>query len=113
MIHGVPRDGIATDIISGIQTRRSMQARRSLDPHRMSIGSAGYGRASDRDGLIRAYDEEESTGFGLTDLAEDSDDIDAPPLSANGKANGNGNGNGSAKRSFSEPIETPRRPSPR
>lgn len=79
------------------------------------MGSAGYARASDRDGLIRAYDEEESTGFGLTDLAEDSDDIDAPPLSANGKANGNGNGNGhgTAKRSFSEPIETPRRPSPR
>jgi len=77
------------------------------------MGSAGYGRSSDRDGLIRAYDEEENTGFGLTDLAEDSDDIDAPPRSANGKANGNGNGNGSAKRSFSELIETPRKTSPR
>jgi len=113
MINGVPRDGIATDIISGIQTRRSMQARRSLDPHRLSMGSAGYGRSSDREGLIRAYDEEESTGFGLTDLAEDSDDEDAAPPRANGKANGNGNGNGSAKRSFSEPIETPRKSSSR
>ena len=111
---GSPRDGIATDIVSGIQTRRSMQSRRSMDPHRMSVGSNGYSRAGDREGLIRAYDEEENTGFGLTDLTEDSDE-DAPLKSANGNANGNavGNGSASAKRSFSEPIETPRKPSPR
>jgi hypothetical protein len=72
MIHGAPYDGIATDIVSGIQTRRSMQARRSLDPHRMSMGSDGYA-TSDRDGLMRGYDEEENAGFGLTDLASDSD----------------------------------------
>jgi len=107
MMNGEPRDGIATDIISSIQTRRSMQARRSLDPHRLSLGSA-YGRAGDREGLIRAYDEEENTGFGLTDLAEDSDDDATLPLTPtlNGKANGNGNGN--TKRSFSEPLERPR-----
>lgn len=108
MINGANHDGIATDPLSGIQTRRSMQARRSLDPHRMSMGSNGFGRGGDREGLIHAYDEEESNvGFGLTDLAEDSDD-DAPPLSAktpNGKMNGNGNGN---KRSFSEPMESER-----
>lgn len=100
MINGANHDGIATDPISGIQTRRSMQARRSLDPHRMSMGSNGFGRG-DREGLIHAYDEEENNaGFGLTDLATDSDD-DAPPPSAktpNGKMNGN-------KRSFSEPLE--------
>jgi len=112
MINGVTQDGIATDIISGIQTRRSMQARRSLDPHRLSIGSAGYRRSEDREGLIRAYDEEESTGFGLTDLAEDSDD-DPPPRSTNGKANGSGNRNVDSKRSFSEPMERPRKSSPR
>jgi hypothetical protein len=110
MINGAAHDGIATDPISGIQTRRSMQARRSLDPHRMSMGSNGFGRGSDREGLIHAYDEEENNaGFGLTDLTEDSDD-DAPPKSANGKMNGNGN-----KRSFSEPLERerPRKSSPR
>lgn len=115
MINGAAHDGIATDIISGIQTRRSMQARRSLDPHRISMGSIGYGRSGDREGLIRAYDEEESTGLGLTDLAEDSDD-DAPPRSTNGKAkaNGNGNSNGNGdKRSFSEPLERTRRTPPR
>ncbi len=108
MIKGAAHDGIATDPISGIQTRRSMQARRSLDPHRMSMGSNGFGRGSDREGLIHAYDEEESNaGFGLTDLTEDSDD-DAPLPSAktNGKVNGNGN-----KRSFSEPLEHERRKS--
>jgi len=68
MINGHAPEGIATDLVSSIQTRRSMQARRSMDPHRMSIGSNGYGR-SDRDGLIRSYDEEENAGFGLTDLA--------------------------------------------
>lgn len=99
-------DGIATDPLSGIQTRRSMQARRSADPHRMSLGSNGYGRGDrgDREGLIHAYDEEENMGFGLTDLAEDSDDEDGtPPRAMNGKVNGNG-----SKRSFSEPVETER-----
>jgi len=113
MINGPEHDGIPTDILSGIQTRRSMQARRSLDPHRMSMGSAGYGRAGDREGLIRAYDEEENTGFGLTDLTEDSED-DGHPRGANGringkaKANGNGNGHGH-KRTFSEPLERARK----
>jgi magnesium transporter len=117
MINGAAHDGIPTDIISSIQTRRSMQARRSIDPNRHSMGSNGYGRTGDREGLIHAYDEEENIGFGLTDLAEDSDE-DAPLKSVNGKANGNenvnGNGNGNEnKRSFSEPIERPKKSSPR
>lgn len=106
MIHGSAEDGIATDIISGIQTRRSMQARRSIDPNRMSMGSNGYARGGDREGLIRAYDEEENMGFGLTDLTEDADEEEGH---ANGKANGTLNGNGStAKRSFNDPIERSR-----
>jgi hypothetical protein len=104
MMHGA--DGIATDPLSGIQTRRSMQARRSTDPHRMSLGSNGFGRG-DREGLIHAYDEEENVGFGLADLGEDSDesDDDLPPPTRpmNGKANGH-----SSKKSFSEPLETER-----
>lgn len=104
MANGMALDGIATDVLSGIQTRRSMQARRSLDPHRMSVGSAAYARGGEDRGLIHAYDEEENVGFGLTDLTTDSDDDDAPPRSANGKLGMNGKINGS-KRSFHEPLE--------
>jgi hypothetical protein len=106
MINGAAHDGIATDIISGIQTRRSMQARRSADPHRVSTGSNGYGRAGDREGLIQAYDEEENAGFGLTDLAEESDD-GRLSRNANGKFNVNGNGN-SNKQSIGEALERSR-----
>ncbi|KAH8889358.1 DUF803-domain-containing protein [Thozetella sp. PMI_491] len=81
-------DATGTDMVSSIQTRISMEARRS-----MGMGSSHGG---DREGLIRAYDEEEAAGFGLTDLAEDSDDDDprSPmmPSFSNGNANGNGNG---------------------
>ncbi|KAI9753553.1 MAG: Rsp5p-dependent ubiquitination, sorting of cargo proteins at the multivesicular body [Chaenotheca gracillima] len=69
---GRETDAIPSDGIAGLQTRRSMQARRSLDPSRNSTGSLSYGR-SDREGLIHAYDEENG-GFGLTDLAEDSEE---------------------------------------
>lgn len=72
-------DAIGTDMVSSFQTRRSMQARRSTG----SIGQIN----GDREGLIRAYDEEEAAGFGLTDLAEDSDD-DGLGRGANGRANG-------------------------
>ncbi|KAK3333186.1 magnesium transporter NIPA-domain-containing protein [Cercophora scortea] len=64
--HGL--DSTGTDMISSLQTRMSMEARRSLG-HR------------DRDGLIRAYDEEEAAGFGLTDLTEDTDDDADDPRS--------------------------------
>lgn len=57
-------DAVGTDMISQIQTRMSMEARRSF----------GHRASSDREGLMRAYDEEEAAEFGLTDLAEDSDD---------------------------------------
>ena len=111
MINGARNDGIATDIISGIQTRRSMQARRSLDPHRISLGSNGYGREADRQGLMRDYDEEESAGLGLSGLAEDSEDeMSRKP---NGKLTPNGNGNGNPKKSFSEPIDRARNSSSR
>lgn len=63
-------DATGTDMISSIQTRMSMEARRS--GNRMSVSS----RAGDRDGLIRAYDEE--AGLGLTDLADDTDTDDDP-----------------------------------
>ncbi|KAK0621348.1 magnesium transporter NIPA-domain-containing protein [Bombardia bombarda] len=93
-------DSTGTDMISSLQTRMSMEARRSQG-HRVSIGSNRAG--GDRDGLIRAYDEEEAAGFGLTDLAEDTDEEDdprspmmgshqqGPPPKAN-KANGGAGG---------------------
>lgn len=103
MINGAARDGIATDLVSSIQTRRSMQGRRSTDPHRLSVGSNGYGRGGDREGLMNAYNEEENVGFGLTDLAEDSEE-DAPPQHVNGKANGQ-------RRDLTDPAQprTPKR----
>src|SRR5205823_2897345 len=60
---GMDLEGVPTDGIASIQTRRSMQARRSLELHRLSSGS-GYGRQGDHVGLIHAYDEENG-GFGL------------------------------------------------
>ncbi|KAK1751789.1 hypothetical protein QBC47DRAFT_76048 [Echria macrotheca] len=97
-------DATGTDMISSIQTRMSMEARRSQSH-----------RNGDREGLIRAYDEEESLGFGLTDLAEDTDEEDDPrsPMiashqQANGHANGNGNHLGVKGR---DTLETPARKS--
>ncbi|KAG6040528.1 hypothetical protein E4U41_000241 [Claviceps citrina] len=75
-------DATPTDMVSGFQTRRSMQSRRSADPSRHSLGS----HHDDRAGLIRAYDEEEAAGLGLTDLTtEDSED---DQVQSNGKVNG-------------------------
>ncbi|KAJ1335439.1 hypothetical protein MN608_02176 [Microdochium nivale] len=65
ILAGQHSDVGGTDMISSIQTRLSMQARRS------SVGSRGH---TDRDGLMRAYDEETALGsYDLDDLAEDSD----------------------------------------
>jgi drug/metabolite transporter (DMT)-like permease len=73
-------DSTGTDMVSSIQTRLSMQARRSTDPSRNSFG----GQHSDRAGLMRAYDEE-AGAFGLNDLTEESDD---DMRRTNGGANG-------------------------
>ncbi|CAG9996604.1 unnamed protein product [Clonostachys byssicola] len=72
-------DTTGTDMVS----RLSMQSRRSGD-RRHSISS----QHGDRDGLIRAYDEEEAAGFGLNDLAEDSEEDRRPSGQANGHARG-------------------------
>jgi len=79
-------DGIPTDGLTGMQTRRSMQARRSFDPHRRSSSltfSPGGIRSSNAEstGLIHSYDVEHNT-FGLSDLVEDPNEIKA----ANGSA---------------------------
>lgn len=77
-------DAIGTDMVSQIQTRMSMEARRSF----------GTRHSTDREGqgLIRAYDEESAAEFGLTDLTEDSDDDESNGNRKNGSAGHNGNG---------------------
>ncbi|KAL1859604.1 hypothetical protein VTK73DRAFT_7528 [Phialemonium thermophilum] len=92
-------DATGTDMVSSIQTRISMEARRSMGhQHRLSLGS---NRGGDREGLIHAYDEEEAVGFGLTDLAEESDEDNSDPRSpmmpshpAQSRSNGSAAANG-------------------
>lgn len=81
----MPTDGIAS-----LQTRRSMQSRRSVEAHRVSSGSTRFGIRGDRQGLIHSYDEENGE-FGLTDLTEDSDEgVNPTRTSINGISGGNG-----------------------
>ncbi|GKZ74369.1 hypothetical protein AnigIFM60653_008061 [Aspergillus niger] len=70
-------EGIPTDGIAGFQTRRSMQSRRSNEPHRRSSSGTYMNGHGDREGLMRAYDVE-SQAFGLSDLAGDSDGEPGP-----------------------------------
>ena len=87
LLNGSIDDGVPTDGITGLQTRRSMQTRRSIDHRRLSTGSVGYGHRGDRQGLIHSYDEENG-GFGLTSLSEDSDEEPTQKRpSMNGRSN--------------------------
>ena len=86
-------DATGTDIVSSIQTRFSMQSRRSIDPVRRSMG--GRGNQGDRAGLMRVYDEESQF-----DLGEESDE--EAPLSGGGAGRSitrNGGANGISKES--------------
>jgi magnesium transporter len=88
-------NGIPTDPLAGISTRRSMQARRSLDPHRrsssltFSLGGPGTptqgNQGPESHGLMHSFDVEQGA-FGLTDLVEDPDETDRPTSS--GQPNG-------------------------
>jgi magnesium transporter len=66
-------DGIPTDPMAGLSTRRSMQARRSFDPHRRSGSlTSGFGlrhAGAESAGLMHNYDVEHNA-FGLADLEE-------------------------------------------
>ena len=94
LLKGRMEDGVPTDGIAAMTTRRSMQSRRSVEPHRMSNGGLGFSPRSpggDREPLFQAYDVENG-GFGLSDLAEDSEEkmddhpkINGEPI-MNGKA---------------------------
>ena len=73
-------DGIPTDPLTSIQTRFSMQARRSVDHRRSSsltFSPGGHRRhvSHENTGLMHNYDIEQSA-FGLTDLVEDPDELE-------------------------------------
>ena len=74
-------DGIPTDALAGFSTRRSMQARRSFDPHRRSgsLGSFGHMRSvsAESAGLMHNYDVEHNA-FGLSDLRESPEEDNTP-----------------------------------
>lgn len=68
-------DGIPTDGLSSFQTRHSMQARRSFDPHRRSSSLTftlnGIGNMrNEEEGLMENYDVEPGT-FGLRDMVDE------------------------------------------
>ncbi|KKA26045.1 hypothetical protein TD95_000346 [Thielaviopsis punctulata] len=95
-------DITGTDMISSLQTRLSMQSRRS-STHRMSIGS----QHGDRRGLMRAFDEEEAAGFSLghddSDDDDDDDDVARETRPINGVSSSRGAGAASGK--FDNDIE--------
>ena len=70
-------EGVPTDGIASYQPRRSIQSRRSFDPHRRSTSGQFINGHGDREGLMRSYDAENQT-FGLDDLAEESDGEPGP-----------------------------------
>lgn len=73
-LNGHVSEGVPTDGITGLQTRRSMQTRRSGEGERDSTGSsAGFSRSGERGVLMHSF-QEENVGLGLEDLTEDSDE---------------------------------------
>lgn len=79
LLNKVDDEAVPTDAIASYQTRRSMQSRRSNEPHRRSSSSLaafvnGHG---DREGLMSSYDVE-NQAYNLADLAEESDGEPGP-----------------------------------
>ncbi|EEH15970.2 hypothetical protein PABG_06057 [Paracoccidioides brasiliensis Pb03] len=88
-------DGVPTDGIASIQTRRSLHNRRSIDWRPRSSSSLDYyGGPSDRQGLMHSYDVETSA-FGLQTLREESNDGDQEDSTP--KRNGSAHPAGSPK----------------
>ena len=91
LLNGHISDGIPTDGITALQTRRSMQLRRSKDAARASTGSAGFGSRGERGVLMHSF-EENNVGLGLEDLVEDSDEDQRMRRSSINGLNGRYNG---------------------
>ncbi len=86
LLNGHVTDGVPTDGITGLQTRHSMQTRRSGENGRASIGSSGYSRSGERGVLMHSF-EEQHVGLGLEDFTAESEE-------EHGRPNGNANYNG-------------------
>ena len=73
LLNGHTSDGVPTDGLTGLQTRHSMQIRRSMsvDHNRWSIGSGGLGRIDER-GHLMHDSEEHNLGLNLEDLHSES-----------------------------------------
>lgn len=82
--------GIPTDPLAGFSTRRSMQARRSLDPHRRSgsltsaLGTLRHASA-EHAGLMHNYDVEHNA-FGLEDLRDSAENTPTSSRRPSGEA---------------------------
>lgn len=76
---GVPTDGLAT-----LQTRMSMQARRSSEAHRVSLNGA-FSPRGDTEGLMHSYDED-NRPLGLThfDVGAAEEGLVSPRQATNG-----------------------------
>ena len=70
----VDDEGAPTDGIASYHTRRSMQSRRSYDPHRRSASSF-----TDREALIHSYDTENNGTYGMDELPEEGVDGEPGP----------------------------------
>ncbi len=85
LLNGHISDGVPTDGITGLQTRRSMQLRRSTDAGRASNGSIGLGSRGERGVLMQSFFRENNLELDLEDPAEDShEDRGLRRSSANG-----------------------------
>ena len=73
----VDDEGAPTDGIASYHTRRSMQSRRSYDPH--SRSASYLNGQTDREALIHSYDAENGT-YGMDDLPEEVDGEPGPTL---------------------------------
>lgn len=65
----MPTDGLAT-----LHTRRSMQARQSVEARRASLNAA-FSPRSDTEGLMHSYDED-NQALGLTNFTMDDGEAD-------------------------------------
>ena len=91
---GAPTDGVAV-----LQTRISMQSRRSTDPHATRNGSISFPRGSrgDRERLMHSYSFDQEDGrYALADLAGDESEDEMKRVSMHG--DGKSPVNGSAHR---------------
>ena len=75
----VDDEGAPTDGIASYHTRRSMQSRRSYDPHRRSASLYGNGGHTDREALIHSYDAENGA-YGMDELPEEVDGEPGPTV---------------------------------